>query len=97
MVSASPMTFSNYLNLRTRFGQILPAEAMLRLEKDKGSNSANWAGRPHSLAVSLARQSLERFPPAKGAAGPGFVKVAGTDTCVKVGGAVGVSGAAGSR
>jgi hypothetical protein len=51
---------------------------------------------------------LDRLPPAKSAAGtgnpcaafgPGFVKVEGTDTCVKVGGAfsVGVSGAAGSR
>jgi hypothetical protein len=48
---------------------------------------------------------LDRLPPAKSAAnpcaafGPNFVKVAGTDTCVKVGGAlsVGVSGAAGSR
>jgi hypothetical protein len=49
---------------------------------------------------------LDRLPPAKSAArnscaafGPGFVKVEGTDTCVKVGGAfsVGVSGAVGSR
>jgi hypothetical protein len=49
---------------------------------------------------------LNRLPPAKSAAGnpcaafgPGFVKVAGTDTCVKVGGAfsVDVRGAAGSR
>ena len=49
---------------------------------------------------------LDRLPPAKSTAGnpcapfgPGFVKVQGTDTCVKVGGAfsVGVSGAAGSR
>jgi hypothetical protein len=49
---------------------------------------------------------LDRLPPAKGAArspcaafGPGFVKVEGTDTCVKIGGAfsVGVSGAARSR
>jgi hypothetical protein len=38
---------------------------------------------------------LDRLPPAKSAArnscaafGPGFVKVAGTDTCVKVGGAI---------
>jgi hypothetical protein len=49
---------------------------------------------------------LDRLPPAKSAArnpcaafGPGFVKVEGTDTCVKIGGAlrVDVSGAAGSR
>jgi len=51
---------------------------------------------------------LDRLPPAKSASGtgnpcaafgPGFVKVEGTDTCVKVGGAfsVGVSGATGSR
>lgn len=49
---------------------------------------------------------LDRLPPAKSAAGnpcagfgPGFVKVEGIDTCVKVGGAfsVDVSGAAGSR
>jgi hypothetical protein len=49
---------------------------------------------------------LDRLPPAKSAVGnscaafgPGFVKVEGTDTCVKVGGAfrVDVSGAAGSR
>jgi hypothetical protein len=48
---------------------------------------------------------LDRLPLAKSvgnpcaAFGPDFVKVAGTDTCVKVGGAlsVGVSGAAGSR
>jgi hypothetical protein len=49
---------------------------------------------------------LDRLPPAKRVAGnpcvafgPGFVKVAGTDTCVKVGGAfrVDVGGAAGSR
>jgi hypothetical protein len=49
---------------------------------------------------------LDRLPPAKSAAGnpcaafgPGFVKVEGTDTCVKVGGAfrVDVSGAAGSH
>ena len=50
---------------------------------------------------------LDRLPPAKSAAanlcaafGPGFAKVAGTDTCVKVGGAfrVDVNGAAaGSR
>jgi hypothetical protein len=49
---------------------------------------------------------LNRLPPAKSAAGNpcaafgrGFVKVEGTDTCVKVGGAfrVDVSGAAGSR
>jgi hypothetical protein len=41
---------------------------------------------------SAARNSCAAF-------GPGFVKVEGTDTCVKVGGAfsVGVSGAAGSR
>ena len=49
---------------------------------------------------------LDRLPPAKSAArnscaafGPGFVKVEGTDTCVKMGGSfrVDVSGAAGSR
>ena len=49
---------------------------------------------------------LDRLPPAKSAAGnpcaafgPGFVKVAGTDTCVKVGGAFSVDarGVAGSR
>ena len=49
---------------------------------------------------------LDRLAPAKGAArnpcaafGPGFVKVAGSDTCVKVGGAVrvDVGGAAGAR
>jgi Porin subfamily len=50
---------------------------------------------------------LDRLPPAKSAAGnpcaafgPGFVKVAGTDTCVKVGGAFRVdvvSGGAGAR
>lgn len=49
---------------------------------------------------------LDRLPPVKSAAGnpcaafgPGFVKVAGSDTCVKVGGAVrvDVGGAAGSR
>ena len=49
---------------------------------------------------------LNRLPPAKSTArnpcaafGPGFVKVEGTDTCVKIGGAlrVDVSGAAGSR
>jgi hypothetical protein len=51
---------------------------------------------------------LDRLPPAKSAAsssnpcaayGPGFVKVEGTDACVKVGGSfrVDVSGAARSR
>jgi hypothetical protein len=47
---------------------------------------------------------LERLPPVKSTAGnpcaafgPGFVKVQGTDTCVKVGGGVDVSGAARSR
>ncbi len=49
---------------------------------------------------------LNRLPPAKSAAsnpcaafGPGFVKVEGTDTCMKIGGSfrVDVSGAAGSR
>ena len=49
---------------------------------------------------------LDRLPPTKSAAGnpcaafgPGFVKVEGSDTCVKVGGAVrvDVGGAAGSR
>jgi len=49
---------------------------------------------------------LDRLPPAKSAAGnpcaafgPGFVKVEGTDTCVKVGGAVrvDVGGAVGSH
>jgi Porin subfamily len=49
---------------------------------------------------------LDRLPPAKSTAGnpcaafgPGFAKVAGTDTCVKVGGAVrvDVGGAVGSR
>jgi hypothetical protein len=49
---------------------------------------------------------LDRLPPAKTAAGnpcaafgAGFVKVAGTDTCVKIGGAfrVDVGGAAGAR
>src|SRR5215469_13914946 len=49
---------------------------------------------------------LDRLPPAKSAAGnpcaafgPGFVKVEGSDTCVKVGGAVriDVGGAAGPR
>ena len=46
----------------------------------------------------------DRLPPAKGAAGnpcaafgPGFVKVQGTDTCVKVGGSIDVGGAARSR
>ena len=48
----------------------------------------------------------DRFPPAKSPAGnpcaafgPGFVKVAGTDTCVKVGGAfsVDVNSGTGSR
>ena len=48
----------------------------------------------------------DRLPPAKSGArnpcaafGPGFVKVEGTDTCVKVGGAsrVDVSGSAGAR
>ena len=48
----------------------------------------------------------DRLPPAKSTAGnpcaafgPGFVKVAGSDTCVKVGGAVrvDVGGAAGAR
>jgi hypothetical protein len=49
---------------------------------------------------------LDRLPPAKSTAGnpcaafgPGFVKVAGSDTCVKVGGAVrvDVGGAVGAR
>jgi hypothetical protein len=47
---------------------------------------------------------LDRLPPAKSTAGnpcaaygPGFVRVQGTDTCVKVGGAFDVSGAARSR
>jgi hypothetical protein len=49
---------------------------------------------------------LDRLPPAKSVAGnpcaafgPGFVKVEGTDTCVKIGGSfrVDVGGAAGSR
>jgi hypothetical protein len=49
---------------------------------------------------------LDRLPPTKSAGGnpcaafgPGFVKVEGSDTCVKVGGAVrvDVGGAAGSR
>jgi hypothetical protein len=49
----------------------------------------------------------DRLPPAKSSAtsnpcaafGPGFVKVEGTDTCIKVGGSfrVDVSGAAGAR
>jgi hypothetical protein len=49
---------------------------------------------------------LDRLPPAKSAAGnpcaafgPGFVKIEGTDTCVRIGGSfrVDVSGAAVSR
>jgi hypothetical protein len=49
---------------------------------------------------------LDRLPPAKSVAGnpcaafgPGFVKVAGTDTCMKMSGSArfDVSGAAGSR
>ena len=49
---------------------------------------------------------LDRLPPAKSTAGnpcaafgPGFVKVAGSDTCVKVGGtfSVDVRGGAGAR
>jgi hypothetical protein len=47
---------------------------------------------------------LDRLPPTKSTAGnpcaafgPGFVKVQGTDTCVKVGGRIDVSGAARSR
>jgi hypothetical protein len=49
---------------------------------------------------------LDRLPSARSAAGnpcaafgPGFVKIEGTDTCVKIGGSfrVDVSGAAGSR
>ena len=47
---------------------------------------------------------LDRLPPAKSTAGnpcaafgPGFVKVQGTDTCIKVGGSVDVGGAVRSR
>ena len=50
---------------------------------------------------------LDRLPPTKStgtgngnpcaAFGPGFVKVQGTDTCVKVGGRVDVGGAVGTR
>jgi hypothetical protein len=47
---------------------------------------------------------LDRLPPAKSTAGnpcaafgPGFVRVQGTNTCVKVGGSIDVSGAARSR
>jgi len=46
----------------------------------------------------------DRLPPAKSTAGnpcaafgPGFVKVQGTDTCIKVGGSVDVGGAVRSR
>jgi hypothetical protein len=64
------------------------------------------------LADPVSRPRLEyatppdRLPPAKSAAsnpcaafGPGFVKVDGADTCIKVGGSlrVDVSGAAGAR
>ena len=67
---------------------------------------------PTVLADPASRPKLDyatppdRLRPAKSAAGnpcatfgPGFVKVEGTDTCVKVGGAFGVDvrGAAGSR
>ena len=69
------------------------------------SGSAVLANQANRTKLDYATPP-DRLPPAKSAAGnpcaafgPGFVKVAGTDTCVKVGGAlsVGVSGAAGSR
>ena len=65
-----------------------------------------------ALADPVSRPKLDyatppyRLPPVKSAAGnpcaafgPGFAKVEGTDTCVKIGGAVSVDvgGAAGSR
>lgn len=63
-----------------------------------------------ALADSVNRPKLDyttppdRLPPPKSAAanrcaafGPGFVKVEGTDTCVKVGGSIMVGGAARPR
>jgi len=69
------------------------------------SGSAVLADPANRTKLDYAKP-LDRLPPAKSTAGnscaafgAGFVKVAGTDTCVKVGGAlsIGVSGAAGSR
>jgi hypothetical protein len=69
------------------------------------SSSAVLADPPNRTKLDYAAPP-GRLPPLKGAAGnpcaaygPGFVKVEGADTCVKVGGAfrVDVSGAAGAR
>ena len=68
--------------------------------------SAALADPANRSKFDYATPSVDRLPPVKSGAGnpcaafgPGFVKVAGSDTCVKVGGAVrvDVGGSAGSR
>ncbi len=70
------------------------------------SESAALADSANRLKLDYAAPSADRLPPTKRTAGnpcaafgPGFVKVAGSDTCVKVGGAVrvDVGGSAGAR
>ncbi len=70
------------------------------------SGSSALADSANRLKLDYAAPSVDRLAPTKSTAsnpcaafGPGFVKVAGSDTCVKVGGAlrVDVGGAAGSR
>ncbi len=70
------------------------------------SGSAALADPASRLKLDYAAPSVDRLPPTRSTAGnpcaafgPGFVKVAGSDTCVKVGGAVrvDVGGSAGSH
>ena len=68
------------------------------------SASAALGGDPANRTKPDYTTPLDLLPPANSTAGnpcaafgPGFVKVQGTDTCVKVGGGVDVSGAARSR
>jgi hypothetical protein len=70
------------------------------------SGSAALADPANRLRLDYAAPSVDRLPPVKStggnscaAFGPGFVKIAGSDTCVRVGGAVrvDVGSSAGSR
>lgn len=61
------------------------------------SGPAALADPANRLKLDYAAPSVDRLPPTKSAGGnpcaafgPGFMKVAGSDTCVKLGGAVSI-------
>jgi hypothetical protein len=67
------------------------------------STSAALAAPPSRSKPDYATPSADRLPPAKSAGnpcaafGPGFVKVEGTDTCMKIGGSFSADVAATAR